>query len=387
MKCKFSLFLFLLLLSGLCTLTAQSLEELGTGRIVIKEIIDIGEAGLGAMSVSWSANGQQLLFDKKQDTAYYGLYSYDLTNKKLSLLADTNLTDGRQVNSASPNMSKDGKYTLFAAQRRHTAHYSRSGPGYGLHNDVWMMNNDSERTFRLVDVVISMSNPRGSLYPYFSNDGSKLLWTAVLGQARSGSVLGRRDIFIADLNLRGRRPAAKNVLELNIGKQNDFCECYGFTPDDKQILLAANLEERQPWYGADLYLYNLNDKTLIKLTDVSGVFTRFASMSPKGEKIVWSSSMGLTQPYLGVGGSLWEKYLSSELWLMNKDGSEKRRLTFFNQRASRHFTGVRSVVGMSAWHPEGEKIAVVLLKEGRNYELESSLLILELADAYTNRLR
>ena len=86
-------------------------------------------------------------------------------------------------------------------------------------------------------------------------------------------------------------------------------------------------------------------------------------------------------PNFGPGGRLWEKYLSTELWIMNRDGSGKHRLTGFNQRGSKEFTGVRSVVGMSAWHPNGREIAMVLLKEGRNYELESSVLILELGDA------
>ena len=92
--------------------------------------------------------------------------------------------------------------------------------------------------------------------------------------------------------------------------------------------------------------------------------------------------MGRTMPNLGSGGRLWEKYLSTELWMMNRDGSEKRRLTGFNQRGSKEFTGVRSVVGMSAWHPNGREIAMVLLKEGRNYELESSVLIIELGETF-----
>ena len=328
------------------------------------------------------------MFDKKQGTPYHALYSYELAAEKLSrLLPGSGLADGMQANSASPHMSKDGRLTLFSAQLRRSATYSRGGPGYGLHNEIWLLDNASQKTFRLAEVAASMSNPRGSLYPYFSADGKRLLWTAVLGQARSGSVLGRRDVFVADLDWREQQPRLTKIVELEIGKQSDFCECYGFTPDGSQILLAANLEERQPWYGADLYMYGLQDKKLLRLTETPGLLDRFAALSPKGEKIVWSSSMGLTQPNLGAGGRLWEKYLSSELWLMNKDGSEKRRLTSFNQRASEHFTGQRSVVGMSAWHPEGEKIALVLLKEARNYELESSVIILELADAYANQPR
>ena len=132
----------------------------------------------------------------------------------------------------------------------------------------------------------------------------------------------------------------------------------------------------------DLYYLDLDTREFQALTETSATWDRFASLSPKGETITWSTSMGLTMPNFGPGGRLWEKYLSTELWIMNKDGSEKKRLTAFNQRGSKEYTGVRSVVGMSAWHPNGREIAMVLLKEGRNYELESSVLILELGDTF-----
>jgi len=85
---------------------------------------------------------------------------------------------------------------------------------------------------------------------------------------------------------------------------------------------------------------------------------------------------------LGIGGRLWEKYLRTELWLANQDGTDKCRLTGFNFRNTKEFAGRRAVVGMNAWHPNGQEIALVLMLEKRNYELESKVVILELADNF-----
>lgn len=366
-------------------LFSQDLETLNTGRILVQEMRDLGELGKEVLSLAWSADGKQLLVDKKVSGRFYGIFAIDLTTQSIARIArgSTGIGSGSNANSASPVFSSDGRYILFCAQESSSNKYNRTEPGYGLHNDLWIADLRNGNFQRLYRNGFSMSNPKGTVFPFFSPDGKTIVWTAILGQARSGSFMGRRGISMAEFRLgRNGIPELGKVEELIPGIQQDFFEAYGFTPDGKKILLAANLSDRQPWFGMDLYYLDLDTREYQPLTETPGIWDRFASISPKGEKITWSSSMGRTMPNLGPGGRLWEKYLSSELWMMNKDGSGKRRLTGFNQRGNKEFTGVRSAVGMSAWHPNGREIAMVLLKEGRNYELESSVLILELNDTF-----
>jgi Tol biopolymer transport system component len=366
-------------------LFSQDLETLNSGRIIVREFRDLGELGKDVLSLAWSTDGTQLLVDKKASGLFYGIFSIDLTTQSISNLGKgtTGIGSGYNANSASPVSSSDGRHILFCAQLGASNKYNRTEPGYGLHNDLWVKDLRNNNFHRLHRNGFSMSNPKGTVFPHFSPDGKHVLWTAVLGQARSGSVMGRRGISMAEFELnRHGTPKLGKIEELIPGLQQDFFEAYGFTPDGKQILLSANLSDRQPWFGMDLYYLDLDTREFQALTETSATWDRFASLSPKGEKITWSTSMGLTMPNFGPGGRLWEKYLSTELWIMNKDGSEKKRLTAFNQRGSKEYTGVRSVVGMSAWHPNGREIAMVLLKEGRNYELESSVLILELGDTF-----
>jgi len=362
---------------------SQALEDLNAGRIIVREFQDLGDLGRDVFSVAWSADGKRLLVDKKAAGRFYGIFAIDMEAKSIKSLASEGIGAGANANSASPTLSKDGAYLLFCAQLGASNKFNRTTPGYGLHNDLWVINTRSGSSQCLYRNGFSMSNPKGMVFPFFSPDGKKVAWTAILGQARSGSIMGRRGVSVAEFRQGSKGiPELGEIEELVPGNQQDFYEAYSFTPNGKKILLAANLSERQPWFGMDLYYLDLDTREYQALTDTPGVWDRFASLSPKGEKIAWSSSIGLTTPNFGVGGRLWEKYLSSELWLMNKDGSEKKRLTGFNQRGTKEFTAVRSVVGMSAWHPNGLELAIVLHREGRNYELESSCLILKLGDTF-----
>jgi hypothetical protein len=55
--------------------------------------------------------------------------------------------------------------------------------------------------------------------------------------------------------------------------------------------------------------------------------------------------------------------LRSELWMMRSDGREWKKLTNFNRRGSvesRLVNGLRTFIGTSAWHPDGNKLAFVV---------------------------
>ena len=110
---------------------------------------------------------------------------------------------------------------------------------------------------------------------------------------------------------------------------------------------------------------------LRNLTEDASGWNRWASYSPQGSKIIWSSAFGLINPNMGVGGSRWQLELRSELWLMNADGSDKRRLTSFNRpdTIDNRLLGITSYqhcyVGESAWSPDGRTIAAVVHLSGQ----------------------
>ena len=55
------------------------------------------------------------------------------------------------------------------------------------------------------------------------------------------------------------------------------------------------------------------------------------------------------------------KQMKTELWIMNTDGSNRQRLTFFNEPGKVGYTGENLVFGDSCWSPDGSRILAYVL--------------------------
>ena len=55
----------------------------------------------------------------------------------------------------------------------------------------------------------------------------------------------------------------------------------------------------------------------------------------------------------------WGLKLKTELWIMDVDGSNKQRLTFFNTRGHSHYMG-KVTVSDSSWSPDGSALAITI---------------------------
>ena len=125
--------------------------------------------------------------------------------------------------------------------------------------------------------------------------------------------------------------------------------------------------------------FSLSEKPRV-ITRSPNTWDRYGAWSPNGHKIAWSCSENHTISYLGPSGSRWQQNIITELWIMNADGRDKVQLTGFNDRTSPHYVGTRCYVGMIAWHPDGKRIALVLHQQYKAYNLNSTVVILELGD-------
>lgn len=366
------------------TKAQEKLEELNCSNIYVSSLTDLGEVGRGVSSLCWSADGKKLLVDRLKNGMYYEIIEIDLeqgTETAVNARRDR-LMPGRRGHDGSPVYHPRSDLISFNSQVLGSNEFNRGRPGFGVHNEIVIFERSSERYWTLTSSGYSSSSPRGALLPRFSADGNRLLWTAITGISPANPLLGERVLKLATFSMdRIAGPSLHDETVLMAGRTCDFFEGYGFSPDGQSVLFAANLQPRQPWYGMDICVLPLDNPLAEaqELTRTPTVWDRFAAFSPQGEKIIWSSSTGYTIPNLGQGGNSWEKYIYTELWIMRKNGVEKRRLTGYNNRTSQEFIGQRAIVGMSAWNPTKNKIALVLHVEGRNHELESQIQILQLS--------
>jgi len=118
-----------------------------------------------------------------------------------------------------------------------------------------------------------------------------------------------------------------------------------WTPDSKAILIGANRGgdfdhksiERQIWE------FTLDGSSPKALTDTVGVWGT-AVVSPDGKRVAF---VGYEEKYLG--------HQESELFIMNRDGSEKRSLS----------TDLDRSVMMPFWSSDGKKIAFLYSDQGK----------------------
>jgi dipeptidyl aminopeptidase/acylaminoacyl peptidase len=205
-----------------------------------------------------------------------------------------------------------------------------------------------------------------------------LVWAGNTGRYGNDFTWGERALYVADFRFEGGVPQLLNTKTLQPGQRKDFYESHGFAPDGNSVLFSANLGKEQPIYGMDICLMDVRTGTITMLTDTPTVWDEFASVSPDGKKVTWMTNAGQDVHFRAFGTTDWQRYLKSELWLMNADGSDPKQLTFFNSPGFPEHTGRRCFVGHNCWSNDGRNIAVCVHFETGSWQLEPKVLLLEL---------
>lgn len=242
--------------------------------------------------------------------------------------------------------------------------YWKTQPGFGKHNNLWVTDTDGEVFYQLTEI----EENRSILHAFFSHDGSTLLWSE-----KTGDWATNWAIMIADF-VEDPEPHLENVTALNpLGEV--WYETHGFSPDDSRILFTAGTGDSK-WAGFDIWEMELNSMELTRLTHQPDVWDEHAHYSPDGSKIVWASSHGYpydteASTYAGA-----VRDLKLDYWIMDADGSNKTRLTYFNEPGHEHYGGGQVIVADSSWNPEGDKlVATALFGKGRE---NTKILLIEL---------
>jgi Tol biopolymer transport system component len=142
---------------------------------------------------------------------------------------------------------------------------------------------------------------------------------------------------IADFVDNSKKPHLANIKIITPGwKKSCFYENHAFSKDDKKILFSGDLIPEQTPYGLDIYEFGLESKRLIRLTKTDEDWDKHAHYSPDGTKIAWMSSTGFKIDWNAVHVGKHFDYLSTELWIMDANGSNPQRLTYFNEFGHRY---------------------------------------------------
>ena len=271
--------------------------------------------------------------------------------------------DGREVRCVScghpdlpgrhtgqPAWHPSGRWLLVQAEKREhrkVRFESVLWPGAGVLNDLWLLDLESGRATLLREVENAPG--RGTLHAHFSADGRRLSWGEMqeAGSVKKGSEFGFWALMTADFVTGGAAPRLENVRAYTPGGRA-FYENHGFSPDGSRLIFTSTFEAKRR-LEAHIYTLELATQRLARLTTEG--YNEHAHFSPDGRSIAWMSTHGI-------------KGRGTDYWIMDSDGSNKRRLTWLNQRGHPHYSGERAVVADLAWRPDGKAFAGFTSKPG-----------------------
>ena len=350
--------------------TIKSLEKIGPGwypKWHPKKDLLVFNKGVGPLGI-------QELFTAKPD----GSEERCLTcNKDIPGTFKKWLIHGHR---GEPAWHPSGDYLVFLATNEN-GDFIKGLSGIGSNNDVFITTADGSKFWQITNI----EPHRGLGGPAFSHDGTKIEWLEEYScerqtcpepyltnkecsdlpyeKCRCCAPLDERSLLrgngedflllrnkIADITFGPDGPLISNIqtIVFNHEGKRMLDHGSGFTPNDEELIFkAADINETngRP-FCADIYTSNLNgDYTSFKRLTKSPLFhEENSTISPDGRKIAYTSG-----PLVGY------VFFKLDLYLMDSDGTNNQRLTYFNESGSPEFDNQLHSVGEGSWSNDGTK--------------------------------
>lgn len=298
--------------------------------------------------VDWSHKNNLIAFSKRGSDGYADIYTMNPDGSNQVCL--TCGTSGvSQLSNDQPAWHPSGEYIIFQAQDPDLGWLPKNltQGGAGLNNNLWAVKADGSNFWQLTHI----KDREATLHSHFSHDGKKLFWAArELQNGRNGKWM----LKIADFIVTGNEPQLANEEIYRPIGPDAFYESHSFTLDDKQVIFSASPSDKE--LDLDIYKLDLVSNKLTNLTNSPGEWDEHAILSPNN-KLIWISSRG----YNFSPTSNWGKTLKTDFWIMNLDGSNKTKVTNFNQPGFPEYdASLRIIAADSSWNKTGDKLVATL---------------------------
>lgn len=294
------------------------------------------------LDVAWNpVNGDCIAYSGKGSDGFYDIH-LSTENGSTDNCITCNHPDLPNKHIACPYWHPSGKWLLFVAEKEtHPGSSVDALPGFGAYCDVWLMDSSAEHVYKIIDIPNDYDH--GVIAPRFSPDGNKITWTHRVAQPNFldlDRLFGHWVIKTADFQFSAvdSTPVISNEQTLQPGPAS-FYEGYGFSPDGQRIIFCSHMNKPSA-FDQNIYTMNLGGGNLQTLTDKD--YNEHAFYMPDGSKIIWMCNKQATK-----GGTDW--------WMMNTDGSEKKRITYYNEPEHPQYAGKAVWCGLGSFHPSGNR--------------------------------
>jgi Tol biopolymer transport system component len=259
---------------------------------------------------------------------------------------------GLKKNKGQPAWHPSGNYIVFQAEfDDSTVSPKASNPGRGVNNVLWLTDRNGTEFHQLT--LPSVGTPAtGVLHPHFSEDGGMLSWTemyepSAIGQ--TGKAAGYWRLKTAQFVTGDGPPRLENV-QTYLPMAEGLYENHGFSPDGSRLIFSSNAARSGylDRLNNDIFTLDRPAGAVTRLTDTR--YNEHASFFPGGRKILWMTNRDNASR-------------GTDLWIMDPDGNNKERLTFFNRRGCPEETPKRAVAADSSINATGDAFVVYVQDE------------------------
>ena len=289
----------------------------------------------------WSPNPNgMIVYSTKGSDSYYDVHiSLPDGSDKFCISCDKAELPNRHI--SNPAWHPSGKWVVMVVEKAtHPGSSTDALPGFGAYCDIWIANTQGTRFFKIVDIPNDYDH--GVIAPRFSPDGTKLCWTHRVKQPNllvPKQNAGYWVINVADFSFgTDSIPVVQNIHSIKPG-EDAFYEAYGFSPDGNRIIFCSCMNQFS-FLDEHIYTMNLDGSDVKKLTEKD--YNEHGFYTPDGQRIVYMSSTESS-----AKGTDW--------WIMNTDGSNKKRLTYFNESNSNQYTGGAVWAGLGSFDSTGTR--------------------------------
>ncbi|MBR6372560.1 MAG: PD40 domain-containing protein, partial [Victivallales bacterium] len=299
---------------------------------------------------------------------------------RLKYLTNMRVPGDTRFHNGNARWLPNGEGFLFSGQDYYLGEEGCSEPGYGFGCNIYFGDKAGKSFVNLTDKKLAKREIAGCSMPVPAPDGKMLFWTECRQYKNTVSPWGRRIIRQASFRMDNGAPKLENIRDIT---PDALRKAFIETSDCKagQLLYSASVDDSK-WYGMDVFMQLVSDKGRHEprnLTMDEEALDRFPVFSPNARKLAWSSTRGFDASYIGVDSSRWQSELRSEVWIMEADGRDRQRITYFNQKGHEHFMSPNGAyVYMLAWHPKYDNVIALVLRKPEQNHVSSSVLLLEL---------
>lgn len=222
----------------------------------------------------------------------------------------------------------DGNYLFcyvekseHVVERHHRRKQVDAIPGYGAYTDLWLIKRDGTLAWKLLDLPNSYDS--GIIHSAISPDGKLFAWSERVKAPELGNLnllAGTYVLRVAEFQF-DSIPHLSNIQTFQPGNVPACNELDGISPDNELLSFYSTFETKNI-FTTPIYTLNLKTKVITRLTTES--FAQAATFTPDGKQLVYMTGYQCAIFPFEIQGADW--------WIMDIDGTNKKRLTYMNQK-------------------------------------------------------